>query len=201
VKVEGFKMSMFHQVILGFAVLGVVINLIAFVIITKKKDKSMFHDLLKILTAYDVGVVICCALQFPLPSLWPAYYLKIYPHIMPYLVPVMHVTVLTSIYSTILISFERYIRICFYCQLRETRVLSDDNVKYYKLFVILFPMLFYIPKCFEVRTGYVVHEKKMRIDCQKYLSLSQLLENPLLKPFIGGQFSEADLVKIEFLAK
>ena len=98
-------------------------------------------------------------------------------------------------------SFERYIRICFYCQLRETRVLSEDNVKFYKLFVILFPMLFYIPKCFEVRTGYVVQEKKMRIDCQKYLSLSQLLENPLLKSFIGQQFTDADLVKIEFLAK
>ena len=31
---------MFQQVILAFAVLGVVINIIAFVIITKKKDKS-----------------------------------------------------------------------------------------------------------------------------------------------------------------
>ena len=117
------------------------------------------------------------------------------------LTPLPMVLHVTKAFFLSFFSFERYIRICFYCQLRETRVLSDDNVKYYKLFVILFPMLFYIPKCFEVRTGYVVHEKKMRIDCQKYLSLSQLLENPLLKPFIGGQFSEADLVKIEFLAK
>ena len=117
------------------------------------------------------------------------------------LTPLQMVLHVTKAFFLSFFSFERYIRICFYCQLRETRVLSDDNVKYYKLFVILFPMLFYIPKCFEVRTGYVVHEKKMRIDCQKYLSLSQLLENPLLKPFIGGQFSEADLVKIEFLAK
>lgn len=98
-------------------------------------------------------------------------------------------------------SFERYIRICFYCQLRETSVLSEDNVKYYKLFVILFPILFYIPKCFEVRSHYVVREVKMRIDCQKYLSLSELLENPLLKSFIGQQFTEAELVKIEFLAE
>ena len=111
------------------------------------------------------------------------------------------VTVTKLFFVFFLFSFERYIRICFYCQLRETRVLSDDNVKYYKLFVILFPMLFYIPKCFEVRTGYVVQEKKMRIDCQKYLSLSQLLENPLLKSFIGQSFTDADLVKIEFLAK
>ena len=95
---------MWHdQVILAFAVLGVVINVVAFIIISKKKDKSMFHDLLKILTAYDVGVVICCALQFALPNLWPGYVDKIYPHIMPYLLPVMHITVLTSVYSTILI--------------------------------------------------------------------------------------------------
>ena len=94
---------MFQQVILAFAVLGVVINVIAFVIITKKKDKSMFHDLLKILTFYDIGVVICCALQFALPNLWPGYVANIYPHIMPYLLPVMHIAVLTSVYSTILI--------------------------------------------------------------------------------------------------
>jgi hypothetical protein len=92
---------MFHQVILAFAVLGVVINVVAFAIISRKK--SMFHDLLKILTAYDVAVVICCALQFALPSLWPAYVTNIYPHIMQYLLPVMHITVLTSVYSTILI--------------------------------------------------------------------------------------------------
>ena len=48
---------MFHHIILAFAVLGVIINVVAFIIISKKKDKSMFHDLLKILTAYDVGVV------------------------------------------------------------------------------------------------------------------------------------------------
>ena len=43
-------------------------------------------------------------------------------------------------------SFERYIRICYYCQLRETSVLSENNVKFYKLFVILFPILFYVPQ-------------------------------------------------------
>ena len=48
---------MFHHIILAFAVLGVIINVVAFIIISKKKDKSMFHDLLKILTAYNVGIV------------------------------------------------------------------------------------------------------------------------------------------------
>ena len=94
---------MFHHIILAFAGLGVVINVVAFIIISKKKDKSMFHDLLKILTAYDIVVVICCALQFSLPSLWTGYSSIIYPHIMPFLLPIMHIAVLTSVYSTILI--------------------------------------------------------------------------------------------------
>ena len=97
-------------------------------------------------------------------------------------------------------SFERYIRICYYCQLRETSVLSEDNVKFYKLFVVLFPILFYVPKCFEVRSHYVLKEVKMEIDCQKYLSLAGLLENPKLRNFIVQQFNEADLDKISFLA-
>ena len=79
-------------------------------------------------------------------------------------------------------------------------MLSEDNVKFYKLFVVLFPILFYVPKCFEVRSHYVVKEVKMQIDCQKYLSLSGLLENPTLRDVIGRQFTEPDLVKIGFLA-
>ncbi len=39
---------MWEEIILTFAVLGVVINVVAFVIISRKKDKSMFHDLLKV---------------------------------------------------------------------------------------------------------------------------------------------------------
>ena len=61
---------MFYQLILSVAVAGLVINLIALFIIGKKKHRTMFHDLLIILTFSDVAVVICCALQFALPSLW-----------------------------------------------------------------------------------------------------------------------------------
>jgi len=66
----------------------------------------MFHDLLIILTISDVAVVICCALQFALPSLWDAYTSKAYPHILQFLLPVMHITVMISVYTTILIRYE-----------------------------------------------------------------------------------------------
>ena len=78
-------------------------------------------------------------------------------------------------------SFERYVRICFYCQLRDTSILSEENIKFYKCFVILFPVIFYIPKFFEVRSHHEVTEVKVEVDCQKYISLATLLENPLLR--------------------
>ena len=48
---------MLIHIILAFVVLGVIINVVAFIIIRKKKDKSILHDLLKILTAHNVGAV------------------------------------------------------------------------------------------------------------------------------------------------
>jgi hypothetical protein len=49
-------------------------------------------------------------------------------------------------------SFERYVRICYYCQLRFTSLLTEENFKFYKLFLFVFPVLFYIPKFFEIRS-------------------------------------------------
>ncbi len=45
----------------------------------------------------------------------------------------------------------RYIRICFLCQLRELGAFTEKNAWMYKLGIVLFSVLFYIPKFFEVR--------------------------------------------------
>ena len=94
---------MYSHLILACAVVGVVINVAAIVVIRRKKDRSMFHDLLNIMSAADVGVVICCALLHALPSLWTEYQISVYPHIMQFLLPTIHIAVMTSVYSTILI--------------------------------------------------------------------------------------------------
>jgi len=95
--------------------------------------------------------------------------------------------------STILIQavcFERYIRICFYCQLRETYVLSDENVKFYKLFIVIFPILFYIPKFFEVRSHYVDYPPTFReADCNKLTRL----KIPKVEFPPGHNFTEQEL--------
>ena len=104
-------------VIFASALAGVAINLFAFVAISRKQRQSsrsgrgggssasntMFHDLLKLLMIYDVFVVICCLLQFALPSLWSAYSASIGPYVLPWLLPIMHIAVMSSVYCTILI--------------------------------------------------------------------------------------------------
>lgn len=97
----------FSYIILVCAVIGVVINLAAIVIIRRKKNRFMFHDLLSILTIGDVAVVICCALLFALPNLWPSYATKIYPYISQYVFPLMHMAVMCSVYSTILMRYQK----------------------------------------------------------------------------------------------
>ena len=89
--------------ILVCAVVGVIINIGAIIVIRRKKDKSMFHDLLNIMSAADVGVVICFALLHAMPDLWTEYRYKIHSHILQFLLPTMHIAVMTSVYSTILI--------------------------------------------------------------------------------------------------
>ena len=83
---------------------------------------SLFHHLLKILAVYDSLVVVCVAVSYGLPDVLPAGYLDLHhPRVVQWMLPLTHVAVTTSVYCTVLISFERYVRICFFCQLRATR--------------------------------------------------------------------------------
>ena len=97
-------------------------------------------------------------------------------------------------------SFERYIRICFYCQLKETSILTDENIKYYKVFVIIFPILFYIPKFFEVHSHYETVDVHSSLDCGKYMHLGKLLNSSHLRDHIIRSIKEDELATIDNLA-
>ena len=86
--------------------------------------------------------------------------------------------------------------------MRETSILSDENIKYYKVFVILFPILFYIPKFFEVQSHYETKEEKTEIDCGKFLNIGKILNDPNLRDIItkSMNMSDDELAKVERLA-
>ena len=124
------RLPIFGYVILLVAIFGLFVNLAALIFLIwrhhaakngggvngqnneqfkrQRVPSTLFHHLLTLLAACDVLVVICCALVYGLPDVWPAYLEKTYPYIGPYVVPITHIAVMSSVYSTVLISFERY---------------------------------------------------------------------------------------------
>jgi hypothetical protein len=82
--------------------------------------------------------VICCALGYGLPDISGDYENATHPYAMQFLLPITHIAVMSSVYTTILISFERYVRV----RTSATR-LAKKNIRI--LFVIcknLFECLF-----------------------------------------------------------
>lgn len=68
------------------------------------------------------------------------------------------------------------------------------------MFVIIFPILFYIPKFFEVTSHYEITDVKKEINCHKYLFLGRMLNDSRVRDHIIGNMTEEDVFNIENLA-
>lgn len=60
----------------------------------------------------------------------------------------------------------RYVRICYLCQLRQSSTVTEDNVWKYQLAAVVFPVLFYLPKWFEVRWQDTEARYNVTVDCE-----------------------------------
>ena len=72
-------------------------------------------------------MVTGAALMYGLPDLWFYYSLHIYPVILPYLLPIVQIAMMMSIYATIVMSFERYVRIGYTCRLLACSYITEEN--------------------------------------------------------------------------
>ena len=86
-----------------------------------------------------------------LPSIWPEYRTSVYPYWARYLYPAVQIALMSSVYCTIVLSWERYVRICLMSRLMNcSHYISDRAFLLYLGFIVVFPIIFYIPKFFEV---------------------------------------------------
>ena len=89
----------------------------------------MFQIDYQILAGYDMVVVVGCAALYSLPQQWQWFGEVAYPRMIPILLPLVQIAMMTSVYCTIVMSFERYIRICHICQMEQSAFnISDENV-------------------------------------------------------------------------
>ncbi|CAB4058169.1 unnamed protein product [Lepeophtheirus salmonis] len=89
---------MFDILISILSVIGLSINLISIFILCKKKEQHYFHHFLKILAFYDSIAVTCCGLSYGFRTTWVPFGIKVYPFIAPYIVPLNHIAIVSSIY-------------------------------------------------------------------------------------------------------
>jgi len=65
-------------------------------------ESDLFKADARVKRPYGIAA-ISLSLQFALPSLWPYYSDFIWPRLGPWLLPFMHVVVMSSVYSTVFI--------------------------------------------------------------------------------------------------
>jgi len=148
-----FKVSKNAILMTVIAGMGFTINWGAAMFLTyklKRNNYSPFLRLLRALALSDLCVMVSGALLYGLPGISSTYSHDIQPKISPYLLPMAQTSIMTSVYLAVLMSFERYIRICFTCQLRPFRCITEKNLTWYILACVIFPTCFYIPKWFEL---------------------------------------------------
>ena len=74
-------------------------------------------------------VVVGCAALYSLPQQWPWFGEVAYPRLIPILLPLVQIAMMTSVYCTVVMSFERYIRICHICQMEQSAFnITNKNV-------------------------------------------------------------------------
>lgn len=169
--------GIFGYLIFFISIVGVGINSVSLAILLcriPRRPPSMFHDLLKVLAIYDIVVVVCCGCAYGLPDIWPGYRELHQPYLSQYILPLTHISVMSSVYCTVLISFERYVRICFFCQLRSSTLITTKNFKFYLIAIIVGPVIFYVPKFFEIRAETTTKVYYSQVNCSRALVLTRM---------------------------
>ena len=127
---------------------GLAGNMFGIVKFTKLKHQLRFHSIMVALFIYDNLYIACNVLIFALYS-ERRYGLNEsqLAYAVPYAMPLLQIAHTASIYSTLAISVERYMVVCkpFYISRKDWR--SNR----YRLPILIFSILFNIPKMFELR--------------------------------------------------
>lgn len=166
--------EIFSYIVTCLAFVGIFINVWAFIVLNKKQPGTHFHLMLKVLSIYDLLVSLAGGLTYGLPHIWPFYQDTIFPYIAPTLAAFVHIFLMTSVFITVLISFERYIRICYLCQMQTVDFFTDgQKIKRFLAVLVILPCLFYLPKFFEFKL------KKVKVVLEHLVNCTQVLSVPI----------------------
>ncbi|XP_059095876.1 uncharacterized protein LOC131890532 [Tigriopus californicus] len=140
---------------------GVIVN--TFCLIKLRRRRSVFHRFLKILAAFDLMVVFCCLWMYSLPVVWHQFAHLVFLPSVSFVLPLVQMSLMGSVYSTVVMSLERYLRLC------RIQIMSTKRANICLGFVVIFPLVFYSPKFFEYRYHSFTHESIHNVNCSEYV--------------------------------
>ena len=80
-------------------------------------------------------VVTLCAMLWSLPRIWVYYGTYIFPYWSSFLLPMVQISIMSSVYCTIVMSWERYVRICLGLCIWRSVVPSFKNIVISKIHI------------------------------------------------------------------
>ena len=89
------------------AIIGILVNLIAIIILAKQRVQRTFHLLMIYLSCWDFCYLILSIVCFALPMMSMHFRDEVSIHIIPYVIPMAQVCLSGSCYSTIALTVER----------------------------------------------------------------------------------------------
>ncbi len=129
------------------AAIGLGVNLFAIWRLScglKKRERHSFHHLLLSLTICDLLHITFNVICFALPQL-SMVYRTAYLYAVPYLIPLAQMSLSCSSFTTVTLTVERYISLCW----PYLRYRFDLKPRYYIMTVITFSVLYNTPRFFE----------------------------------------------------
>ena len=113
----------------------------------------------------------------------------------PFFLPVVHMALMGSVYSTIVMSLERYLRLC------RMQNMSKRCGTVWCVIVVLFPAVFYFPKFFEYRYQKFEHDFPIPINCSQFVLEQrelQEIDNAIQWVSCFGRVVKTVIAKIRF---
>jgi len=151
-----FAIEGIAQSIVGL--LGLIGNVTS-IIVLFRKDMELKRDFMHILVTlicFDILCIVFNLMIFGFPRLWESYEQKVWPYIIPTVLPLAQIALTGSIYSTLALAIERYISVCHphYVGYQNCGIMSIAGL-------ILFSVLFNTGRFLEFETQY--HEVNQTI--------------------------------------
>ena len=189
-------MEFIFEVVLIIVVgtIGVFGNCVLTFMFHKLKGKQVkFHRLMILLTSFDTSYILLSIVLFTIPGISEDYRNFYHPYVVPRAIPMIQVALTGSVYATTAISIERYLIVC-----RPFWTVSNNwSSKRYIIPILIFSLLYNLPRFFELSTGIECGEtiiNQYKINDQNELEVLRTDMNSTTS-FEGSQASNEDIEK------